>query len=513
MASVEMDYLRLRRQTLVQDGVTFYCDYGGVDCAREAVEKGFEGLSLQNGWQNCPPPRFLRTSEIEPGPRGILKRVAIDWDKCESCVQGDLARRMPKIAQEYVLAALPAEGATKQERAEAHREIRKWLSANRSWIFADRLLAPCYVHPGRNCPAAPFGFSGDSEDRRRVRLRHDGREEEVPTRHMSVNIAGVTCVAYCSSGLHEGEAHSSEVDHSIWLCERRAKAEQELEDVFFVECSTKYPFESKVGAECGDTHLLLAINDDPVLHGWPAHRDRMSAVGLSRATTRWLGPDQQDLLEADFKQRFHKALACSAEIFMRESSVKRNEDLSRMAAIQKYILTPEEIAQLPNDELIEYVNPPGALQRLEQWEAKYAPSAASFPGAYFFNFMRHPKYARAGSWSSFPTLETNTMIASVLPGKGTTIATGTEYFASLGFHMFEPSGDGWGLFGQSKIAPYILESAPHLQRGIAGNGMNLLAQAAWIYYVLGHVVNVRGLSDMPPRMKNATETEFDCEDL
>ena len=48
MASVEMDYLRLRRQTLVQDGVTFYCDYGGVDCAREAVEKGFEGLSLQN---------------------------------------------------------------------------------------------------------------------------------------------------------------------------------------------------------------------------------------------------------------------------------------------------------------------------------------------------------------------------------------------------------------------------------------------------------------------------------
>ena len=102
------------------------------------------------------------------------------------------------------------------------------------------------------------------------------------------------------------------------------------------------------------------------------------------------------------------------------------------------------------------------------------------------NITRSPEVASGGP--DWPVLVLNSIIALVNPGGSTRLATTTEYFASLGINMFK---DRPGFPKQSNLAPIIEALPPNKAKALAGNGQNIVIEAAWIFYVLGNAVSKR----------------------
>lgn len=63
-----------------------------------------------------------------------------------------------------------------------------------------------------------------------------------------------------------------------------------------------------------------------------------------------------------------------------------------------------------------------------------------------------------------------------------TLATGLEHFAFQGFSLQESFH-----FGVSRRKDIIAGMSEKDQKMLAGNGMHLVTQTSWMYYILGHV--------------------------
>ena len=76
---------------------------------------------------------------------------------------------------------------------------------------------------------------------------------------LRVNSAGTVCVGWSSVGKRKGFSHCSEVPHSVWLRERQFRAEADLEDMFFQECTVLYPAQTKLATPLACSHQVLTI--------------------------------------------------------------------------------------------------------------------------------------------------------------------------------------------------------------------------------------------------------------
>ena len=158
-----------------------------------------------------------------------------------------MAKRLPQWAQQWIQAAMPEESLASFEKAKAYKDMELWLKRNRSLLWPLGGVAPCVVH-NRDCPCHPapsfqnsdklaitdvsptteVGPSSSRLNRKRKRGGHESESAEP----IYISSGGLTCVGWTPEGSRDQFAHPSEVDHALWLNERRVRAEQKLEHVF-----------------------------------------------------------------------------------------------------------------------------------------------------------------------------------------------------------------------------------------------------------------------------------------
>ena len=279
---------------------------------------------------------------------------------------------------------------------------------------------------------------------------------------------------------------------------------------FFLECAPGYPFHDSCGPELAETHTLYSIVTGPEYFGRPEKRLRLLGVGLNRQTTRWVGPESQEEIRRDFEQRFYKGCQVSGAVHFRASMQEREKELKQFMRKRGLWFSPAELAAFTHMEKIEMALTPCTFDRLKDWLALKS-TTQSAGGTQIINLNRFAEVSQGGA--TWPVLTCQSQIAAVDEHNNVKLATALEHLASLGFHTHPVSDGSFGRFAQSPVCRAIEAMNPRQAQSLIGNGMSLITQSAWIMYVLGNTISIRGLSDLPPRMKKArTFVELDEED-
>eukprot|EP00971_Amphidinium_carterae_P261849 5194143-Amphidinium_carterae.1 len=130
--------------------------------------------------------------------------------------------------------------------AEAYREIRKWVDLNKERLFADTAVSPCVRH-GCLCAAHPSLSANLIAE----------LEEEGRPRPIVMNCAGVSCVPCTTVGQQRQHSSACEIPHTLWSTERVVRASRCQEDIFFMECTPRYPFQ-ELAEYTASTHITVS---------------------------------------------------------------------------------------------------------------------------------------------------------------------------------------------------------------------------------------------------------------
>jgi hypothetical protein len=487
----------LRVSTLLSGpGMCVYTDYSGFECPREALRLGLAGLEkLHNFSFGDRPIRFARSCDNAVLPSGVLQHllqhVATTQDRGESCVFFDILDRLPEPARQRIEASLPEVSASATDKKEAPMEVKAYLAeAEHSvWCFHPLATSRCVAHQ-RQCPTRPVA----------TKLYCNGADKypealppptpsQVAGRPLCVNVAGVSCLPWTAGGSGDGDQSPCEIPHQTWLLERREKAKQLLEDIFFVECTPRYPIGRKVAEVLQDTHLALWVKTGPEMCGWPRKRLRVLGVGLNRKTVAFSGPEDAASLQAHFESFFHKGISMDGKDLLRAPAEMREAECIQLARTQKFQLTAEHLRETPKDELLRMLFPPGAVARLDAW-MRHLSALDTTQMDPMFDLDHHATSKGSTAGPDWPVSLRHGSVMSVREGdpNSWTLACSAEALAALGWHLFPTDGSE---FGPSPLCDHLLSLTSAQQKVLAGNGMRLVTQANWMWYVFAHVSRKR----------------------
>lgn len=510
----------LRLETVVKQGILLATDYSGMDCPREAMEKGMQSCNMLFGW---PVDRALvcaRSCDCDRVASQLLVEMSEKFDCSDSCVFSDILDRLPEVARSRMLAGVAADDAPRLDKTAAFADLAQWLDDNRAWCFDPTLTCSCLVHK-KNCNVVPSQALDQATDHTAFGMASDGDGAgssgdsiSSPTFRLRINCAGVSCLPWTQEGSGEGDSSACEMAHMVWLSERKCRAEQGLEDLFFVECTPRYPIEDKIAIPLRETHTVVWVKTGPEMCGWPTRRMRVLGVGLSRRSTEWHGPVEQELVQALFEKIFHRASVMDGALLMQSSDEERFEEYAKMARVQRYFFDPIEIQHMKNDfELLTSLLPPGGVQRYRAWLQCLN---ESFEGnSALFDVDHHPKTGSSPGNDWPVNLRHGTIVAVTRGTNGDfnplswKIATSKEHLSSLGFHLFGGGGKDLKSFGVSKMAPLFDGLTMAGRKALTGNGMHLVTQGSWMFFVLGHMSKMQSTASQQASAPSQTDDAWD----
>ena len=296
-------------------------------------------------------------------------------------------------------------------------------------------------------------------------------------------MAGVTCVGWTSEGKSEQWAHESEVPHAVWLQERRAFAELGIEDVFFVECTPRYPIMEKLVKPLAKTHRMVWVIDGPEYHGHPSKRRRIIGAGVVLSRKSWCGPESQDEIAEYYARRFHRGTVLSADVYKLASKDEYMKQLVGLARVQRNMVNATAIESLPNRETLELILPPGAWERYNEWSSVVQNSDVE---SLWVDLEHHPGSRGASQGQDVPVLMRNATIMQVSSTpEHWYMLTGLEHLTAMGFHVHPAHVEAHG--ASSRGASILAELPDTMLKQFAGNGMHLKTQAAWFIYVMSNI--------------------------
>lgn len=485
-AMTEDESLRLRE--LLERKIVVCSDYSGQDCYREALEVLVVALERRFSWplpQDCL--RFGRACDNERLPQKVLMAMSSKFDDSKSCVFSDLLDRLTPVALDFVKAAIPNEKLSKEDRAQAYSDMLEWLSSNRSWAYAG--TSHCLVHK-RPCPVHPdgvaLGLATAEDEPAAKRMKSDTCNS--CSRPLYVNTSGMTCKGWSAVGEQLRFADKSELPFAVWLTERETWAQHGAQDIFFGECTARFPVQSKLAERLSETHDVIWIITGPEQLGWPHRRPRMFCAGINKSTLSWVGPDK-DAIQQKFDEKFCRqtqltgdSLLCAPE----EEMYKHYQDLAR---IQGHHVSTDDFKALSSEGLLEAILAPGQLQIYSEYAAAKS-KLQSLGGALIADLGQHPHTASTAG-PDWPCQLTHGTVISFSHGHGQhRVASGLEHLGAQGFHLFPSTTKDYPV---SKMRGIYDTLRFREQKHISGNGMHLAVVASWLSFVLGNVVRVGGV--------------------
>ena len=92
----------------IHRGIDFIGDLSGMECPRWALLDGIQGYlsssgtSLPDEHQTL---KVIRSSDCGSLQISVLKQISAQFDGGASCVFGAIEKRLPEVAQQYIIAA------------------------------------------------------------------------------------------------------------------------------------------------------------------------------------------------------------------------------------------------------------------------------------------------------------------------------------------------------------------------------------------------------------------------
>jgi hypothetical protein len=460
-----------------------------MDCPREAMQLGVRALRLSKGWTfEQEPLLFLRTCDKGLPQTHVLMKASKTLHGGQCCHFGDMLERLPAMARQHIAAGMPASSASKQEQIDAYADIHRWLDKNRSWIFPSGATSFCSIHR-EECPV--MAYPG-LKKRKHNEVEEHGDSDEAPVlKALKVTVAGVTCHGWSNQGGQEQFAHVSEATHAIWSTERKASFERADEDIVFCECTPRYKVKDKFADAFGSLADCRHIVDGPELHGWPHKRQRCLAVALNKSKVKWVGPEDH---ASDFADRFHRACVMRGADLFTATDSERYERYCSMAAGRKFKLTMQDMGRVSKDDLLEMILPPGGIERLREWQ-EWRGNNFSGDEKVVCDLDHHPASKCTGG-TDWPVQLTHGTVVLIGSGKDDwKMATGLEHLGALGLHVH--STVDTSLFGRSPLVDILSKLEARQQKLLAGNGMHLLTQCAWMLYCFSNIARVDRVEIIP----------------
>eukprot|EP00959_Pyramimonas_sp_CCMP1952_P205133 4289589-Pyramimonas_sp.AAC.1 len=181
------------------------------------------------------------------------------------------------------------------------------------------------------------------------------------TKPISIEVAGVPCIAYTPLGSNRRDLHASEVIHHLWLQERLTLAEQRREDLWIGECVTQYPVEERVKPALGHIQTIVWVHDGPTDRELGVRRTRMMDAGINNQTMKWMGPKPEDV-QVDYMTRFSTTkskLIFKGGIYFNSNVEDCMKVCQKMALKRGFHVTTDELKLMDPDDRVQVVFAPG----------------------------------------------------------------------------------------------------------------------------------------------------------
>ena len=490
LKEVVADEDRKRRLFQVfRQGLSVTSAYSGMDAPRECLTQVAEAMRI--GYEFWPHIEFLHSCDIAELPQKVLLWLAMNVDSAQSCVFADLEDRLPEDARDHLQNLAPPESADKETKAAAYLEMWAYLHDNRQACFHQFGTSFCLVHQ-RQCRVLGPATVPEAESQELDPISSSpggGLVSSGPWNPFKLNLAGTVCKGWSYAGGRLQFSHSSERPHAIWSAERKARAEQNAEDAFVQECTLGYPVEEKLRDKLGDTHEIVMVKTGPESQGWPTTRPRSLTAGFNKKRWTWAGPSTDLAIQQEFDLLFSRSTELTGDVFFQADSDRVRKDIFLRLARRGGAADVGQELQFDKDLLLE-VLPPGAVQRLIQYEQQMPSKQGIESGAFLCDVNQWPDQgcSTAGPW--FPCQLTHATVVSMQKMRP---AVGLEYLAAQGFHVFPKEGDRH----VATALPVFKELSTEKVVSLSGNSMSLPAMTAWLLYVLSNIQPVERLTIQP----------------
>ena len=485
-----------RIQNLLLTKMVVTSDFSGMDCYREAMEITLSAVENQFAMKlppNCM--RFARTCDFSKLTQKVLVAYSKqckrdDHDQPSSCVFNELNDRLVPgavsllDAMERYLKSY-SEVCSEKVMAQSYSEVVGWLRLNKCWAYSG--VSPCLVHD-RRCPTHP-GAAHDASSSQADVLHPSKRmkKEADIYRPLFINTSGMTCKAWTSVGEQRQFADKSERAFGIWVVERQDWAQKCMEDIFFAECTVRFPVKEKLADMLDETHEVIWIITGPQFLGWPHIRPRMFCAGINKATMAWVGPSSAKETQDMFKHKFYQATQLTGDDLFCGSEEEMYEHYRDLARTQGNIVSVETLKSLSEDDLLHAILAPDQLQIFKEY--KNLEQEIS-PGIMFLgDLQQHPGMASSAGedWPCRLTHGSVMSFRTTLESQKPRLATGLEHLGAQGFHLFPATTKDYPL---SKMSGIFRGLKQEEQKQLSGNGMHLAVIGSWVYFVLGNVMRI-----------------------
>ena len=121
------------------------------------------------------------------------------------------------------------------------------------------------------------------------------REQETYQHSLTCHFGSTMCSGYSPEGHLDGSAHVSERSHASWVSERRDRAAQHEESLYFHENKVEYDVQVQQVERLSDSHKIISVTCDVLQGGYGVSRTRRFTAGIGRHAYVWIGSDSPQL--------------------------------------------------------------------------------------------------------------------------------------------------------------------------------------------------------------------------
>ncbi|CAE7222754.1 unnamed protein product [Symbiodinium natans] len=291
----------------------------------------------------------------------------------------------------------------------------------------------------------------------------------------SLEVAGLTCVAFSSYGKHEGLGHESMRPFYTWCVLMRFRRPLLL----IMESASAFP-KGKLQMFLEDLyHLEFVDHPGPCFHGWPIRRPRMYCLGFLRSQVTFVGS------VAEYTALFRRTVEMdgNALFFLPHDHAEIVQEFQLLCKRRGFQMA-DEMSQQSWDRCY----PANQQSILQQHRARMAKKHGDTneDEAYILDLDQNFGFAQAGPW--WPCVITHGTIHSLQKGRHATVS---ELFAAQGFPTDLLLKAPYSPAFLEKVQASIAERDPRWSKAVwhkmIGNAMFVPTLGSMILYALSSI--------------------------
>ena len=320
---------------------------------------------------------------------------------------------------------------------------------------------------------------------------------------ITISAAGLCCTDYSPLGKQARDAGTTEMYHHIWQVDRLRAAELGAESVFFTECSSLYPAQTKQAAPMTEQFHVVFIQASPDLLGFPVRRPRMFSAGINRAEYLWCGPSTPQEVQAEWNAIFGRLCTLTGDAFFCAPVPEVQAWAQRTATARKTSI-PLHMMNQSIESLLPFLLPTGGVKRKFQYD-ELQPDRCALDGSFLFDLDHNPGYG-PGCGSLFPSMSTHPRVFSHKQGR---LALPAEYLSAQGVDMYADLSGDRGISPLRDVFNSVTDTEACF---LAGNSLHVPTYLCFMIYVLGNLRPRADFIRMPPQLGNgAAKAEAEAE--